>query len=416
MKLKLIIIGFVIVYVILSINSAIHGGDFDVFLDAATKLGNHQNIYTPPFVKDLQYYYSPLFAFLLMPFTGNFFITEFLWLLLSGFILYRNWIIIQMYFDFSAFTHKERNILGALSLFFIIRFILYNVAMVQINIFLLWAILESIQLINSKKWLIGSLILAFVINVKLMPIVVLPYLIYRLKFRAAISVVAFSILFLFLPSIFIGHEFNTFLLAEWWKIINPLNSEHLIEAGVNSQSFVGIIPAFLTDTQGDINIKRNLLSLSIETTELITNIIRLFFIAFTLFFLKLPKKNNLYDISEFRAISYILLLVPLIFPHQQKYAFVFIFPMIVYLIYYCMIMWKFNRNKGFKIFLSLLLIVSVIFTPIIGSDIIGRFNYDLIHHFRILGISTILLVIFAVIGNPKSIKKEMTENNNNIPL
>lgn len=412
MKLKLIIIGLVIAYVILSINSAIHGGDFDVFLDAASKLGNHQNIYTPPFVKDLQYYYSPLFAVLLIPFTDNSFITEFLWLLLSGFLLYRNWKIIQMYFDFSAFTHKERNILGALSLFFIIRFILYNIAMVQINIFLLWAILESIQLINSKKWLIGSLILSFVINVKLMPIVVLPYLIYRLKFRAAISVVAFSILFLLLPSIFIGHEFNAFLLAEWWKIINPLNSEHLIEAGRNSQSFVGMIPVFLTETQGDINIKRNLLSLSIETTELITNIIRLFFIAFTLFFLKSPKKDNLYDISEFRAISYILLLVPLIFPHQQKYAFIFIFPMMVYLIYYCMIMWKFNRTKGFKIYLSLLLLVSILFSPIIGSDIIGRFNYDLIHHFRLLGISTIILIIFALIGSPKSIKEEIAEHIN----
>lgn len=390
----------ILAYIFVCYIAASDGGDFDVYLDAAIKLNNGQNIYAPPFIHGLQYYYSPLFALILIPTTGNFVITEFFWLLLSGVFLVRTFYLIKAYINVDLLTNREYLFLVIITSFFILRFVMYNLFIVQVTIFLLWAMFESISLVNKRKSALGGLLLAFAINVKLMPLVAIPYLLYRLKFKAVIYAVLFSISLLFIPAIFIGYDYNTFLLKEWGAIINPVNSEHLIEFETNFQSFVGMIPVFLTETSGEFEYGRNIINLSENTAILIMNVIRLFFIAFTLYFLGFSKKNDLNDLSELRALAYIALLTPMIFPHQQKYAIIFIYPMIIYLTYYSLLLWKNDKSIKSKIFVFSLLIISLIFSPFIGSDFLGRTSYDLLHYFRILGLAVLFLIVFAVISNP----------------
>lgn len=401
----------ILVYVFLSFKSALNGGDFDVYLHAAEKMNAGEDMFSPPYFKqDLKYYYSPLFAMLLIPFTKWYFLTQFFWLLLSGFWLYRSWELLKRSFKPPVLNNKQLIIWGLLSLFFIIRFLLYNIAMTQITIFIMWGMLESLNAIKNGRWIIGSLLLALVINVKLMPLVLIPYLLYRSYFKETLLTVIFVGIYLFLPSPFIGHEYNLSQLEGWWTLINPIKTEHIIDAGKNPQSLVGTIPVFLTETIGDLEEKRNLFNLSADTAGSITNVVRLFFIALTLYFLRRPFKRDNNAISEYRAIAYLFMIVPLIFPRQQKYAFIFIFPMVIYLVYYCMLLWNYNRSKGFKIFLGLLLLLSIVFTPIIGSDVIGRRTYDLFHHFRFLGLGTVCLVVFALLASPKKINQIIASN------
>lgn len=396
-------------YILLSIIAASKGGDFDVFLEAATKLNNHQNIYAPPFIKpDLQYYYSPLFALLLIPFSNIGPAFELFWLLLSGYLLFRIYKCISAYLDLRVVNNGDNLLLFFISLFFMLRFILYNITMIQVTIFLLWAILESIELIQKNKYVIGSLLLAFAINIKLMPIVILPYLIYRKKFNTFLLVLSFSLIYLYLPAIFIGYDFNNFLLHEWWAVINPSNKEHLIEAGTKAQSLVGMIPVFLTETTGQLNISRNIISLNPEKAILITNVIRATLVILTVFFLKSPFIKNIDRLSEIRAIGYICLLTPMIFPHQQIYAFIFLYPICVYLTYYCIVLWRYDWNAKSKMYVFSLLTLSTILSPIIGSDVIGRRAYDLVHHFRLLGIVVLLLIIYAAISSPQKVKQIIT--------
>lgn len=399
-----------IVYILMSVASALEGGDFDVFLDAAQKISNGENIYVGPFIKGLQYYYSPLFALILIPFTGNFFVTEFVWLLLSGFWLYRIWVLISSFFDVSILSKKEIGVWVGVSFFLITRFLLYNLVMIQVTIFLMWAILESIQLIANKKEVLGAFLLALVINIKLMPLVIVPYLLYRGKFKTVGFLVVFSLMLLYLPVIFIGYDYNAFLLSEWWSIINPGNAEHVLEAEITYQSLVGTIPVFLIETESIIQVKRNFVNLSVDTVVTITNFARLLVVGFTLYFLGTPFRKKVDKLSEIWAISYLLLAIPLIFPHQQKYAFLFMFPMISYLVYYSILRYKFNRTISFKVFVGLLGFIVIVFTPIIGSDIIGRNAYDVIQHFRILGICAFLLIPFIAIATPKSINEMISKN------
>jgi hypothetical protein len=414
MMKKRIIIGLVLlVYLLICIAEASKVCDFDVFLEAAVRLTHGQNIYAPSVIKNLQYFYSPFFAIVLIPFCFNFFITKFFWLLLSGFFLYRIWILVRKNFDTSVFSSKMLVIWEGVSAFFVTKFLLYNLSLVQVTIFLMWAILESLELFENRKTIPGALLLAFAINMKLLPLVALPYLLFRGYYKAFGWVVAFSVFFVFLPALFIGYDFNMFLLSEWWHVINPTNTQYLLEADISSQSLVGTIPVFLMDTMGDMPFRRNIFNLSLPTVELITNCARLALVIFVLYFLKFTPfkkaKDNLFKAWE---ISYLLLIVPLIFPHQQKYAFLFIFPMVTYLVYYVILMWNFNQTQKFKVFFYLLIPVSIVFSPIIGADVVGRFTYSLVHHYRILGICALLLIVFAAYATPDKIRIVLDRINN----
>lgn len=395
----------ILIYTILSIKSASNGGDFDVYLHAAEKVIHQQDIYAPPYFKDdLKYYYSPLFAVLLVPFTFNWFITQLLWLLMSGAMLYRSWVICKKYFNLDRITPKEQLIWSLIVLGFSIRFLLYNIAMVQMTMLMLWAILESLELIKKDKYQLGGILLGLMTNIKLLPLVIIPYLLYRGYFKASFVTSISAVAFLFLPALFIGNDYNNELLSGWWETINPSNSEHQIEADRNPQSLVGMVPVYLTETNGQLPQQRNFVNLSKELTFQITNVSRLLLILITLYFLKAPLGKIQRNLTEFRALAYILLIIPMIFPHQQKYAFLFTIPAISYLIYFHVVTWKEKKSLNQKIGFGILCILLIAFTPIIGSDVIGRANYDLFHHFRMLGISTLLLIPFLMVYRPARIE------------
>ena len=207
------------------------GGDFDVYLDAANKLSDSSNIYSPPCVKGLQYYYSVFFAWLLIPFSDHIFITEFLWMLISYALLYRAFILSIRYFDLSILTENQYRLWIFSIVFFSLQFVLYKVAMIQITFFLLWAILESVNQIYKGKFVIGGFILGLAINIKLMPILILPFLFYRGYFKGLFVTILTFILLLFIPALNLGCDFNNYLLKELLVIINTCNKAPLFETG-----------------------------------------------------------------------------------------------------------------------------------------------------------------------------------------
>jgi hypothetical protein len=386
---------------------ALLGGDFDVFLLAADKLKNLGNIYNPCFTKGpecLQYYYSPFFALLLVPFTflPNF-VIEFIWLLLSAWWLYRIWNLSKSHFNTDFLTEREGTIWVVLSFLFILRFIVYNFSMIQVTIFLMWATLEGLALFKKEKHLVGGLLIALACNVKLLPIIFVPYLIYRSEWRGFIYTIFFFLLFLALPASLIGYDFNWFLLSEWWNTINPTNKEFLIEAGLGTHSLVAFIPVLITNTSAEFPFHRNFVNLDLKTVELILNLARLGFIVITLFFLRsLPFLKNENRVKGFWEYSYLFLVTPLLFPHQQKYAFIYVFPAIIYLTYFFIVTRK-TSGKGFKLLLILFLLNGIVFTPIIGSDSIGRYFYDLLQYYRIITYSTLFLVAMLLICSPRKL-------------
>jgi hypothetical protein len=320
---------------------AIKGGDFKIYLGAAELLGQGQSCYHTWI--DLGggnfcgYSYSPLFASLLIPITSwPTPVPEFLWLLLNVVFLFRITTLISSYFDTTRLYNRQKMWWVLLSSVFALRFVLHNFEMVQMTIFLLWCALESLRLIEQDKPIRGAALLAIGINIKLLPFVLVPWLLLRCKYRALGWLVVFTAGFLFLPSLWLGLDFNADLLGQWWETINPSSPKFNGQqnaGGEGVHSLSALIPAFFSETSSTA-LRRHIIQLSPSAIFLVIQLARLALILLSLHFIGRWKKVQfLSKKAQFRAISYLFLITPLIFPHQQKYAFIFILPAATYVCY-----------------------------------------------------------------------------------
>lgn len=392
-----------IVAVFYAFKCAKNGHDFEVFLYAGNKIIHGLNIYKPPFIQDLNYYYSPLFALLLAPFSSlPILVPQLIWIFFSYFLLYRIWILSTAYFDISKLTERQQQLWLVVALFFSIRFIMIDIRCVQMTIFLLWATLESIALIERGKNISGAALLALGINIKLLPVAFVCYLFYRNKVKGALLTCVFYLLYLYLPALYLGWEGNANLLKEWFSVINPANKEWSIEAENGPSSLVALIPVYLTDTQGVLSFKRNFLNLEFEQVTLILNIVRLAFVALTLVFLhSLPFKTVNNKLRQYWEMSYLFIVVPLIFPHQQLYAFFYITPAFIYLSWYLIVNWESIKGKMNFFTWALLIVIGFNFSPLVGRDILSSKGYEVMLYLRILPIAVILLIPILWICRPK---------------
>jgi hypothetical protein len=320
------------------------------------------------------------------------FIAEVLWSLFSFFLLYRSFLLVKGYFDLSTMSKRQYNTWVILTVLLSLQFILYNVSLIQITVFLLWGILETIRLMDNKKPLLAGVLLGLIINIKIMPLLILPYLFYRGYFKTLLATLATFGILLFLPALFIGYDFNQFLLSEWWHIINPSNKEHLFEMGNGSHSVVALLPVYLTDTVGEMPYKRNFMNMSHQNVELVINLTRLFILGLSLLYFKaLPFKKETNKLKSFWEISFFILIIPILMPHQQKYAFILAAPMIAYILYYFIVTFKQTKTKVYYFVFGLFCVSMLFYSPLYGSDIIGRFLFNYTQHFRFLSFATLFL-------------------------
>ncbi len=398
---KIIISIALLLAILFSAISVTDGGDFDVYIYAARVLNNLQNIYLPPFFKHLQYCYSPFFAFLLIPFSNSFVITEFVWLLLSFFMLYRIWNLIVLFLNFSDLEKKQYRWLLILTIILSFQFIKYNVSLIQITIYLLWSSLESLNLFLKNKYILGSFILALAISIKIIPIVIFPYLIYRKYFKESALILLFIGLFMFMPSLYLGVHLNNYMLLKWWNVINPLNNNRLIETDLSySYGLSSLVPVYLSS----FKLNEQLMTIFINASKLI--VISCSF----LFFRTLPFKKNTNKIGVYWEYSYLLLVIPMIFPQQNKYEFLFVLPMIIYLLLFFIRYWNILiKSQMYKFHFILFCIAMLPFSPFYGSDILGRKFFNLTQHFRILTIASLLVIIIALACNPYRMNKQSSD-------
>jgi len=395
-------------------NSANLGHDFQVFVYAGGKLVNGLDIYKPPFIQNLQYYNSPLFALLLSPF-ANFpiIIPQILWIFLSYFLLFKIWTLSIEYFEptkqnyLPSLTTDQKWIWLSLTLLLSIRFIVFDLGFVQLTTFLLWCTLQSFKLFKEKKDLKGAALLALAINIKLLPIPFVLYLVYRRNFKAVLFLCIFFIIYLFLPALYLGWNRNLQLTQEWFSVINPANKEWNIEAEDGPSSLVALVPVYLTHTVGVLSFKRNFTDLNFHSVNLILNIVRGFFIVLTLAFLNSRPFTTVNDkIRQYWEMCYIFLIIPLIYPHQQVYAYVYMMPVFIYLSWYLISYWVNIRYKVNVVGWLVLGIIAFNFTPLVNKSLLTKNYYEILLYLRILPIAAITLIPILWICRPQNIKTD----------
>ncbi|MCX6251198.1 MAG: glycosyltransferase family 87 protein [Bacteroidetes bacterium] len=396
------------------IMEALGNGDFKVFLEAAKLVGAGKTPYHQwIFISEgnyAYYYYSPLWAVILIPFSHlpNFF-SNLTWLLANTWFLYRIWILLTKFIDLQNLSKKQITWLLFLCILLNARFILYNFGMIQMTIFLLWGAMESLRLIRIKKFLFGGMLLALVINIKVLPILLIPYLIYRKELKGTLSTLFFSLLFLFLPCLVLGWSTNLHLLSDWWRVINPDNAEHLLEPEIGPHSLTALIPALLMKTVGTLPFSRNIFNLDLFTTTCILNAVRIGLFLFTFYFLRWsPFRHAKSGFHEIYELSYIFLLIPLIFPHQQKYAFFLASPALFYISWFIITNYRPATRATTKtryFIIILLLFLSFVLMTLSSDGIIGRYLNQITQHYKTITYGALLLIVVLILCSPMHIEK-----------
>lgn len=385
-------------------------GDFEIFVEASKDLFNLKNIYTAFYNNYFHYYYSVLFAVIIYPLTFlNFYFVKLIWMICNYIFTYRILKNGALFLNLKDENNKAK--FTVLFVSFLLVFALWhrNIALAQVTIFVLFLMLESFTLILKNHVLLPALLLAFGIDFKIMPIVCLPYLLYRGYNKVVFTSLIFLLTSLFLPSVFIGIDFNLFLLHERWNLINPSNTEHVLDVAERSfhsiTTFLSVLLVENTNEVYALKHKRNLLDISQEELRYVILFARLFFVLLSFVFLrarifKSPSKK----IDWWYEWSYIFIAIPLIFPHQQHYAFYMVFPAILYLVNFGRINYFTGRNLSKSRERYMYLVgMFLIFLLLNSHFLLGAFReyYD---HYKTLTHGVFLVIVILALCPPDKIK------------
>lgn len=403
--------GFVILLIILF--EAQGKDDFHIFMSASRDVLAKKNIYQIHYNDYYHYYYDVLFALLLAPFTYlPLYAVKVIWLILNVFFVYRIWQILTSWLPMHTLHKREKTLFSILSFIMISRFLRDNFHLSQVTICMLYLTLEGLHCISREKKTAGSLLLAMGISIKILPIVIIPYLLYRNELKAVVYTIGFILLCLFLPALLIGVDYNYFLLQERWQLINPTNATHVLDTSERSfHSLTTLLATLLVEDGGDahaLSLKRNIANISTEQLNIVINSVRALFMLCTLYFLNTkPFQSVTNNLQKLYEISYLCLLVPLLFPHQQHYAFFFIFPASTYLLFYLVKQYVNKKNdlhiSHFKTKKTALIAsMGIIYILTNSHFILGQFNpiYD---HYKTLTYGVILLAVVLAMCKPNTL-------------
>jgi hypothetical protein len=385
------------------------GGDFKLFLEASKDLFEGKNIYTETYNEWYHYYYDLFFAIIIYPLSFlPLYVAKFIWISFNIFLVYKTWNLLSSWIPIELLSEKSVNILRFLVWFFMLRFLRDNLHLCQMTISVLFLSLKGLDLIKEKKIVLGSLFISVGISVKILPIVLIPYLLYRSYFKSSILILVFVVSLQFLPALVLNFNYLIFLLEQRITSLNPANTNHILDTSERSfHSLTTLLSTLLIENCGDSHallLKRNFANITLNNLKIIIQVVRLVLVLFSIYFLKntlfrtqVRKLDSLYELS------YIFLIVPLIFPHQQHYAFYFIFPAIVYLAFYWVYFYENAEKKRGEFKFALLISFGFIVYFLTNCHLIlGAFNeyYD---HFKILTYGVMLLIPLLVYSSPKKL-------------
>jgi len=183
--------------------------DFHCFYTAGKRILNQENIYVIGDQETSEFRYAPIFAVFMSPLAlldedaadTAWYIINFCLLIIS--LVYLKKLGVDQSLEF-----KSKLIIYSLTILGLIRFIFHNFDSGQSNILMMSSMIIGLYYILRKKEVLGAGILAISIMVKYTPLIFIPYFLLRRKIKLSLLIIAFILIYLALPSLFIGLEDN----------------------------------------------------------------------------------------------------------------------------------------------------------------------------------------------------------------
>ena len=376
----------------LSLKNRDTGGfdDFNVFYHAGKRLLNGENIYGEPHHYNLKYFYSVLFAAWMSSMQGiGIVAAKWVWFLLNFILLFRTLFILK-----SLIPEGTK---GRLLIFFVLMLIMAKIILInyvsnQITIVILWTVLEAYVQLKKDKFILAAAIICLGINIKILPVVVVPYMIYIAKdrWRFLFAGLSFLLVYTFLPALLFGWSYNLMLLGEWAKTLNPVSDIHVMqtyEYGILDIS--SLITKFLSDEPVYLEPKLNFASWSKDQLFLLTNALRVLCLTGAIY-LALKVRKPIAGLSHHVVVlAAFMALAPLCFPHQREYSFLFYSPLWLVIMIINLSIRKWSAWLTF--------IVLVLFSGLLTwVDFVGRDIVDVFNFYRIITMGMFCMYVYFI--------------------
>jgi hypothetical protein len=318
--------------------------DLNIFYGAAQRLVSFENLYSKPYSAEgwqLYYYYSPLFATLLAPFT---FLPQFIVtheVPFGLFILKILWNCLNLYFVYQLFQFV-RDLVSApknkagLTFWIVLalvsyRWIFLNLLYGQMTILIVWGVVRAFQFLQSKspRYFTG---LAFGVNLKILPIFMVGQLFLMKEWRAFVITVSLVIAMILLPFVYLPFQYHLELLQSWMMNINPFSKNHIVELGEGGFiDFGALVTKYLTGLNIEGEDRVAWFSMGASGVFFTTQIFRLVVLSSCCYwvwkFRNLRNHNN-----TILLMSIFLASIPLAFPHQRDYSLLMMWPMVLFVV------------------------------------------------------------------------------------
>jgi len=326
-----------VVGLLITVGIAVTGrNDLDIYLAASNDLLAGVDMYAKLYFEGFSYFYSPLFALLVAPLgvLGPV-VSKLVWSGLMLAALWRSWWLADRMLLVEA-SSRVKLAVGFVTLLVLFQAARDNLNSSQVTFFVIWSMLEGVYRIQLGGYVMGALVIAVGIDMKLLPLVLLPYLAYRRWWLPLVLVIACVLVLQVPPAVVSGWEGMHGLLRSRWALIDPSDTRHILDEDEPSTIALGsLLSAYLSTEGGNqhtLSLPRNLANLDLGQFKLLLLAGRLLLVLLALYFLRWPPFRPARDNAHaWWELSYLMLCTVLLFPHQRNYSLMLAGPAVAWL-------------------------------------------------------------------------------------
>lgn len=382
--------------VITALIAATSRNDLDIYLAASSDFFAGIDMYTKKYIDGFSYFYSPFFTLLVGPFLAlGPVLSKLLWGALMFAALWRCWQLVKELL-LRDVSDRERLIVAFFSALVLFQAVRDNLNSSQVTFFVLWFSLEGLHRIERGQWLVGALLIAIGIDMKLIPLVLLPYLIYRRQWKPALfTLIAVGALQL-VPAVVVGWNEELGLLRSRWAMIDPNDARHIYDEEEPSTIALGSLISAYFSTEGGspstLSLPRNIVPLDLATVKVLLLLGRAAFALLALWFLRWPPfvaaRNAKHRWWE---VAYLLLCTVLVFPHQRNYSLMLGAPAVVWMVWHATAGPDARTTRTFAWWLPRVLLFLGFNATMIAGEFAPLFNHYKLFSFVTLGAILLLM-------------------------
>lgn len=258
-----------------------------------------------------------------------------------------------------------------------LRIFLEELSNLQINLFILAISMYILNLILNEKNIFAGLLLGLIISVKVYPLIILGFLLFKRKFIPAIYSVIGLAISTSLVFVYFGYQEGVSLFHSWTttQVVNGMKCEFM------NQSIWGWLCGLFTANPRMDGLDYSILNLSHSTFKISTlGIISLLGFFFAYRFYQTRNHKNAWIVQYIITLS----LIPIISPLAWKYYYVFLTPLVVLLV---------NRFQKYKT--SPWFYVPILGITFTSELFIGSHFSDITEAMGIIPFSALILSIYA---------------------